>query len=109
VSKKSPYYFIDTNIFLRVLIRDNEKKFSDVTTFLEGIRNNLYPAYTSSFVLAELVWILSSYYKLNKADVVKAAESILNLNGLSFVENHDSSEALSLYKKYNVKFVDCLI
>ena len=109
VSKKEKAYFIDTNIFLRALINDDEKKYSDVIKFLEGIKNNLFKAYSSSLVLAEVVWTLSSFYKLQKSAVIKSLEGIINLNGLMFVENQNSSAALGLYKKHNVKYIDCLI
>ena len=109
VSKKERVYFVDTNIFLRALINDDEKKYTDVITFLEGIKNNRFKAYSSSLVLAEVVWTLSSFYKLQKSDVVKSVESIINLSGLMFVENQDSAKALDLYKTHNVKYIDCLI
>lgn len=109
VPKKEKAYFVDTNIFLRALINDDEKVYTDVLAFLEGIKNNRFKAYSSSLVLAEIVWTLSSFYKLGKIDVVKSLESIINLNGLMFVENQDSTKALDLYKSHNVKYIDCLI
>ena len=109
VSKKKSVYFVDTNIFLRALINDDKKKYADVITFLEGIKNNRFKAYSSSLVLAEVVWTLSSFYKLQKSDVVKSVESIINLNGLMFIESQNSAKALELYKTHNVKYIDCLI
>ena len=109
VPKKEKAYFVDTNIFLRALINDDDKTYTDVLTFLEGIKNNRFKAYSSSLVLAEVVWTLSSFYKLGKVDVVKSLESIINLNGLMFAENLDGTKALDLYKTHNVKYIDCLI
>lgn len=109
VSKRDPRYFIDTNVFLRALIRDDEKTFTDVMSFLERVKDNQLKAYTSSLVLAEVVWTLLSFYKLAKEDVLKSIDSIVSLRGLTFLSDQDVSTALSLYKKYNVKYVDCLI
>jgi predicted nucleic-acid-binding protein len=109
VSKKVKAYFIDTNIFLRALTNDDAKKYADVIAFLEEVKRGRYKAYSSSIVLAEMVWTLLSYYKLSKNNVVKSIESIVNLNGLTFNENQSSAEALDLYKTYNVKYIDCLI
>lgn len=109
MSSKDRAYFIDTNIFLRALINDDEKKFVEVIALLEGIKNNRYKAYSSSLVLAEIVWTLLSFYKLQKSDVIKAVDSIVNLNGLQFLENQEVTKSLNLYKKHNVKYTDCLI
>ena len=109
MSKSHKTYFIDTNIFLRALINDDKRKFNDVVEFLEGVKENRFKAHTSSLVLAEIVWTLLSFYKLKKEDVTKSVESIINLNGLTFVESQDSVQAMSLYKKHNVKYIDCLI
>ena len=102
-------YFVDTNIFLRALVCDDKRKFADVIAFLEGIKQGCFKAYTSSLVLAEVAWTLSSFYKLEKKDVVKSLDSILNLNGLAILDNVDNAYALFLYKKHNVKYIDCLI
>ena len=109
VSERAKQYFIDTNIFLRALINDDERKYNDVITFFEGVKNNKFKVYTSGLVLAEIVWTLLSFYKLQKKEVVKSLESIINLNGLLFIENQNSARALDLFKDYNVKYIDCLI
>ncbi len=107
VSKKA--YFIDTNIFLRALIKDDIKSFAKVILLLENIKNNKIQAYSSSIVIAEIVWTLKSFYKLSKEDIIKAVDSILNLKGLNFIETQNITEALTMYKDNNVKFTDCLI
>lgn len=109
MSKKDPGYFIDTNVFLRALIHDDEKTFADVISFLEHVKDNQFKAYTSSLVLAEVVWTLLSFYRLAKDDVLKSIDSIVSLRGLTFLADQDVLKALSLYKKHNVKYVDCLI
>lgn len=109
VSKKAKSYFIDTNIFLRALTKDDLKAFGAVIELLQKIKGGYYKAYTSSLVLAEIAWVLGSYYKLKKLDVVKALDSITSLNGLQFIEGQDIVRALELYRSLNVKFIDCLI
>ena len=109
MSKREKAFFIDTNIFLRALINDDAEKYADVISFLEKVKANHYKAYCSGIVLAEIIWTLTSFYKLSKNDVTRAVDSIINLNGVTFVETQKSAEAVDLYKKYNVKFIDCLI
>ena len=102
-------YFVDTNVFLRTLIREDEKAFKDCRNFLTAIKNNKIDGITSNFVLTEIVWTLASYYNFPKKNIVRAIESIINLSGLKIVNGCDIKYALALYKKKSVKFVDALL
>jgi len=102
-------YFIDSNIFLRVFIKEKEKIFEDCYNFLKLVRQKKVKGFTSSLVLAEIDWILEKLYKLKKEEAVEKLESILRLKGLKITEQHNISLALPLYKKYNIKFIDALI
>lgn len=101
--------FIDTNIFLRTLIEEDEKTFKDCFQLLQNIKTNKLRGVTSSVVLSEIAWTLLSYYKFSKLEVVKALRSILNLRGLSIIDKFQHEVALSLYEKSSVKFIDALI
>lgn len=102
-------YFIDTNIFLRVLTRDNETPFKKCVKFLDNLRMGKYKAYTSNLVLAEINWTLISFYKFPKDKVILAINSILNLKNLKIIDDFSIKIALNNYKKYPVKFIDALI
>ena len=102
-------YFIDTNIFLRVLVKENEKVFKDCQRFLSLIRQNKIKAFTSTIILSEIDWALESFYKFPKVKVVEGLYSILKLKNLKFVDKFDSNLAIEIYKKFPVKFIDALI
>lgn len=108
--KKGLVYFIDTNIFLRVIVKDeNEKQLKESKKLLELIRLGYVKASISSLILAEVNWVLASYYNLSKEESISYLEGIMNLKNLSFEEKIDHSRALYLWEKHSVKFVDCLI
>ena len=100
-------YFIDTNIFLRVLIK--EEKFEECYQFLDLVRQNKIKAITSSPVMAEIDWVLEGFYKFEKMEVIKGLKSILKLKGLRIIDKMDVSLAIEFYKNYNIKFIDALI
>ena len=102
-------YFIDTNIFLRVLIKDDEKTFSGCIRFLELVREDKIKAFTSSLVLAEACWTLLSYCHFPKGRTVKALESILALKNLKIIDSFDPYLAIDFYSGKSVKFIDSLI
>lgn len=102
--------FIDTNIFLRVLVKGNDDKvFNDCCRLLEKVKFKKFHGYTSSLVLAEINWTLGSYYSLPRQDAAEALQGIINLKNLGITDNFNASYAIALYKETNIKFVDCLI
>lgn len=102
-------YFIDTNIFLRVLIKESEIQYSHCYSLLKAIKENEIKAQTSTIVLAEIVWTLNSYYKFSKKEATAAVKSILYLRGLDIEDHYHYPKALELYEKYSIKFIDALI
>lgn len=102
-------YFVDTNIFLRVLIKENNLSFRESQAFLKLIKNRQITAFTSNMVLAEINWTLSSFYKFPKVRVVRALQSIVNLKGLKIQDKININLSLELYQKHNVKFIDAII
>lgn len=102
-------YFIDTNVFLRVLIRENELSFRESRAVLELIKNKRIAAFTSNMVLAEVAWTLLSFYKFPKRQVVKALQGIIYLKGLKFKDAFDNKLAVEIYQKHNIKFIDAVI
>ncbi|MBI2600337.1 PIN domain-containing protein [Candidatus Daviesbacteria bacterium] len=102
-------YFIDTDIFLRTLVKEDEKIFEDCCQTLAAIKLNKIKGVTSNLVLAEIAWTLSAYYGFSKTDVVKALRSIINLRGLRLIDSFNPVLALSLYEDYNIKYIDAVL
>lgn len=102
-------YVLDTNIFLRVLTKDDLKTFDDCVNLLEAVKSNKVEAVIPGIVISELVWTLSSFYELPKATVLKSVESILHLKGLRVVDDYDYHAALNLYQQHSAKYIDCLL
>jgi predicted nucleic acid-binding protein len=102
-------YFIDTNIFIRVLVKDNERFFQDCKKLLTLISKGKINAFTSALVLSEVNWVLEGYYQFEKEKVIEGLRGILKLKNLKFVEKFGLPLAVKLYEKYSVKFIDALI
>ncbi|MFH0740011.1 MAG: type II toxin-antitoxin system VapC family toxin [bacterium] len=102
-------YFIDTNIFLRTLVNDNEKFFNECVSFLELVKSRKIKAQTSCLVLSEVSWTLSSFYNSGKDKVVESLYSIVNLKNLKFNEKFNSSFGVQIYEQNNIKLTDALI
>ena len=102
--------FVDTNIFLRVLVGDcGEELFSNCRGVLEKVKLKKYAGYTSSLVLAEINWTLRSYYGLSREETAEAMSGIINLKNLRILDDFDAEYALELYRSHGAKFIDCMI
>lgn len=108
-TQESNIFLIDTNIFLRLIVNDDEKSSKDCAKFLEGVKNSTYKAITTTVTLSEIAWTLLSFYKLEKKDVAKAVSSILSLQGLEIFDQYDHILTLEIFTGKNVKYIDALI
>ncbi|MFH1713288.1 MAG: PIN domain-containing protein [Candidatus Jacksonbacteria bacterium] len=101
-------YFLDTNIFLRFLIKENKKTFNDCERLFSLIEQGKIKAVVSSYVMAEIVWVLLSFYKFDKNKIIEALR-VFQAAGISIKDQVDFNLTLILFEKYKVKFIDCLI
>ena len=108
MSGSSGEYFVDTNVFLRVLVRDEEKSYRECINFLQKVKEGRLKAYTSSLVLAETHWTLASFYQFSKEKIIEALWSIISLRKLKIVDEHNLLAALNFYETNTVKFIDAL-
>lgn len=107
-SKTKPV-FIDTNVFLRVLVKEDEQAYQQCISFLKKISEGKIKAITSTLVFLEINFVLLSFYKFQKEKVQQALESILDLPHLKIVDIFNMREAIEIYKETKIKFVDCLL
>jgi predicted nucleic acid-binding protein len=102
-------YFIDSNIFIRTLHKENEKSFLECVSLLKSIKKNRIDACTGTVVLAEIAWTLRSFYQIEKTIISAGLRSILNINGIRIIDNYNHNTALDIYEKYSIKYIDALI
>lgn len=101
--------FIDTNVFVRFLTQDDPKKFQECKKFFEFIEKGKIRPYTSNIVILEIQFVLTRQYNVAKKEVLENIDDLLSLRHITLIEKTNTRIALSLYKKYNIKFTDCLI
>lgn len=102
-------WLIDTNVFLRVLVREDETCFLESKALLERVKQGEIKALSCGIVLAELVWVLGSVYGLGKKEVVEKVNGVLLLPGLKIVDGYDYRWALEQYQNKRVKYIDACI
>jgi len=108
-SKQS--FFIDTNIFLRIFVKENEKSYDDCVEMFQKIKHTKAPTtfYTGNIVTSEVLWTLNSYYKEPKINIIENLNSIAHNKNLEITDDYDLKTALIIFENFNVKFADALI
>jgi predicted nucleic acid-binding protein len=102
-------YFLDSNIFLRPIVKDDLQKVKECENLFEKIKKGELKVFTSNLVLAEIVWVCSSFYEIRKEAILKILKSILKFKNLKIIDKFDTFLAIELFENYNVKFIDALI
>jgi uncharacterized protein len=102
--------FVDTNIFLRYLTRDDPDKAEACYQLLERARKNEVSLTTSESVIAEIVFVLASprLYNLSRGDVRARLYPLLTLEGLRLPDRRKFMRALDLYTSHTIDFEDAL-
>jgi uncharacterized protein len=98
--------FIDTNLFLRYLTNDIPEKADAVEALLQRAAAGELVLVTTSLVIAEIVWTLTSFYGLSRESIRDRVLAILNTPGLEIAESDLLIEAAANYAAKNVDFID---
>ena len=98
--------FVDTNIFLRFLIKDSEASYSKSFSLFKKASEGKINLLTSTLVIFEIVWTLESFYKVEKSEIVEKVLGILNLPNLEVEKAEILLQALILWKDENIDFAD---
>lgn len=101
--------FIDTNVLLRLLIKDDDVKRKACERLLEKAQAKDVALYILPVAILEIVWVLEKYYKLDKKTVRELAEAILNTPELKIEIEGVFRDALAVYEEKNIKFADAVM
>jgi predicted nucleic-acid-binding protein len=99
---------IDTNILVRYYAQDDPIQSRVATEFLEEELQS-EPGYVSLVVIAELVWVLTSIYKLDKMRLSDILGNLLAAEELQIEQTEVFSSALRRFEKTAAQFTDLLI
>jgi uncharacterized protein len=103
--------FLDTNIIIRYLTKDDPEKAARSYAFLQAVETGEEVVTTTEAVIAEVVHVLSSkrLYNYPREELVKRLLPVLQLKGFRLPNKKMFIEALLLYGQRNIDFVDALI
>lgn len=98
--------FIDTNLFLRYFLNDIPKHADAVEAILKKARSGKLTLVTTELIIAEVVWVLESFYSLDKEMIRKIILSILNTPNIKIASDDIITQAIDAYVTKNIDFID---
>lgn len=99
---------LDTNVLVRYIMQDDAKQSPKANALIDSL-NAQNPGFVPVVAVVELVWVLSSSYGLDRAQVAQALELLLRGKEV-LVERADIVLlALRRFRSGGADFADCLI
>jgi len=100
---------IDTNVLLRLLVRDLDTQVRAAEKFIATHCSSEEPGYVSRVVIIEIVWALKGFYGYDRAQIAAAIRALLNVSELEVESADEIHAALSDFETSSPGFVDCLL
>ncbi len=100
--------FIDTNIFLRFLTKDDPVKAARCRKLLQNATEGDLKLYTTDLVVAELIWVLQSpkTYNLSPSEIFEIIIPLFTIKNLYFPCKNVFLDIMELFKTENIDFID---
>lgn len=102
-------YFVDSNVFLRFLNRDEPKHAAAAAALFQKARDGEVELFCGPPVFFEIAWVLGSFYKAANNDILDTLESILSIPNLSVSDVDSISAAIALGREKKRGFADSYI
>ncbi len=99
---------LDTNILVRLVMKDDPKQLSQILTFLSAAKQESTLLFINNVVLCELVWVLLRGYKQSKNDVIAFLDDLIHTKEIRFSHKETLRDAINLYKEGKGDFADYL-
>ena len=98
--------FADTNLFIRLFADDDPVQTKAVLNLLELAEQQSVMLVTNVTVIAEIVWVLSSFFNLDPPQIREHVWAVLNHQGIEVTDSGLISQAIDAYVAKNIDFID---
>ena len=100
---------IDTNVLLRLLVRDHEEQVRVVERLLSTRCSQDDPAYVSRAVIAETAWVLKDVYGYDRKQIARAIRAVMDVCELQLESADEIDAAVTDFEQSSAGFTDCLL
>jgi len=103
------YLWVDADVILRFLTGDPPEMAAKTLELMEHAEKGDIGLRLSHLVIAEIVWVLSSFYKHNKSQIAETLISFLSADGIYTENSTLLVQALQDMAEKNVDFADAYL
>ncbi len=96
---------IDTNLIIRFLVNDEPRKVARVESLLRDTANKNILLDT---VAAEIIWVLQSYYSLDKKDIIEKMQALMHVDTIE-CNAFLLTRALKVWEENTVSYIDAYL
>lgn len=93
---------LDTNLIIRFLVNDDTQRVKKVEKLLLDKNNTNILLDT---IVAEIIWVLSSYYSLKKSEVIEKIRALIHVDTIE-CNGVLLNKALTFWAENNISYVD---
>lgn len=98
--------FLETSVLTRFLLGDHPTQSPQAKLIIQKAQLREIDVSTNAMVLAELTWVLKSFYKLSKNEIIKHLRNILSFSELKIDNRRVVEDAMEIFVTKNIDFTD---
>lgn len=103
----SPVYHLDSNVILRFLLADDPKQSPKAKQLFGLAQEGKLTLAVSHVTLAEVIWVLLSYYELERNKLAQTLRELVLHEGMEVEDEDVVLDALDRFGRIKVDFIDC--
>lgn len=100
---------IDANVVIRFLLNDHVVLSPKAKIIFQKAQQGNIRIFLDEVIFAEIIWTLSSYYKIKKKDLVNQLEKLISQDWVINPRKKLIISTLNLYGTHNIDYIDCWI
>lgn len=101
--------WIDANVLLRFLTGEPKDLAERAARLMARAERGAALLIVSSLVVAEVVWVLKSFYRRSRQEVAQVLVPLLSADGLEVEDRDTMIQAIELAAEKNVDFADAVL
>ena len=106
---KPDLYLLDANVVLRFVLGYPEAQHSKTRSLLEAAERDELRLRLRAVILAECVYVLASFYELDRAEVAAELRRVIILPGIETAQTDVLLAALDHFGRSRLDFADCYL
>lgn len=98
---------IDANVIIRFFLNDHPKLSPQTKSLFIKASKRKLDLYLDEVVVAEVIWTLSSFYKINKHKIIEQFQTLLAQKWIVNPRKELIFKALNYYENQALDYIDC--